>query len=143
MTSAKNGDSVRVHYTGKLNDGTIFDSSTNREPMQFTIGEGNLIADFEQAVIGMNIGDKKTISINAEKAYGPYNQEMAITVDRSNVPEDIKPEIGQQLQLTTSDGRTLNVSVIEVAEKTITIDANHPLAGKDLTFDLELIEIAA
>jgi len=141
MTQAKLGDTVRVHYTGRLEDGTVFDTSLDREPLRFTIGEGWLIPGFEEAVIGMNPGESKTTVIPADQAYGPHYEEMVIEVDRDQFPEDLEPEVGQQLQILQSDGRAIIVTVTEVSESSVTLDANHPLAGKDLTFDIQLMEI--
>ena len=141
MAEAKNGDTVKVHYTGKIDDGTVFDTSVEREPMQFTIGEGQLIPDFEQAVVGMNPGESKTIQIPAENAYGPHHQEMIMEVERSQFPEDLKPEVGQQLQARQANGQDFVVTVMAVSDSKITLDGNHPLAGKDLTFDIQLAEI--
>jgi len=141
MAEAKNGDTVKVHYTGKLDDGTVFDTSIDREPMQFTIGEGQLIPDFEQAAVGMNPGESKTIQIPAENAYGPHHQEMIMVVERSQFPEDLKPEVGQQLQVRQANSQDFVVTVMAVSDSEVTLDGNHPLAGKDLTFDIQLAEI--
>ncbi|HID96064.1 MAG TPA: peptidylprolyl isomerase [Candidatus Latescibacteria bacterium] len=141
MAQAKNGDTVKVHYTGKLEDGTVFDTSINRDPLQFTIGGGQLIPGFEQAVVGMNPGESKTAKVPADKAYGPHLEEMVLVVDRNQFPVDLKPEVGQQLQSRQPDGRTFVVTVTDVSESSVTLDANHPLAGKDLIFDIQLIEI--
>jgi peptidylprolyl isomerase len=141
MAQAKTGDTVKVHYTGKLDDGTVFDTSSDREPLQFTIGQGQLIPDFEQAVVGMNPGESKTIQIPSENAYGPHHQEMVMEIDRSEFPENLEPEVDQRLQVSQSDGRTFPVTVTGVSESKVTLDANHPLAGKDLTFDVQLTEI--
>ena len=142
MAQAKDGDSVKVNYTGRLNNGEVFDTSVNREPMQFTIGEGQVIEDFEQAVIGMNPGDSKTIKIESDKAYGPYDDERVITATRDQFPANVQPEIGQHFQAGQADGKAMVVRVIDVTESGVTLDANHPLAGKDLTFDIQLVEIA-
>ena len=141
MTEAKNGDTVKVHYTGKLDDGAVFDTSTNRDPLQFTIGKDQVIPGFEQTIIGMNPGKSKTTKIPADKAYGPHRKEMVLVVDRNQLPVDLKPEVGQQLQNRQADGRTIRVTITEVSESSVTLDANHPLAGKDLTFDVQLVEI--
>ena len=141
MAQAKAGDTVKVHYTGKLDDGSVFDTSDDREPLQFTIGEGQLISDFEQAVVGMNPGESKTVQISSDKAYGPHREEMVMEVDRSEFPEDLEPKVDQRLQVSQSDGQTFPVTVTDVSESKITLDANHPLAGKDLTFDVQLSEI--
>jgi len=142
MAKAKNGDMVKVHYTGKLEDGTVFDTSDENTPLQFTVGEGKLIAGFEEAVVGMEPGESRTIQIPAEKAYGPHRDEMVMTIDRKKVPENINPEVNQMLQVRQKDGKTFNVKVTEVSEESLTLDANHPLAGKDLFFDIRLAEIA-
>jgi peptidylprolyl isomerase len=141
MAQAKTGDVVKVHYTGKLGDGTVFDSSANREPLQFKIGEGQLIADFEQALVGMNPGDSKTVQIAADNAYGPYHEEMVIELDRKDLPENLEPKVDQKLQVRQDSGQEFVVTVTAVTEKSITLDGNHPLAGKDLTFDIQLSEI--
>lgn len=142
MAQAKTGDTVKVHYTGKLDDGTVFDSSVDREPLQFTIGQGQLIPDFEQAVIGMNPDESKTVQIPADKAYGPHREDMVIKVERSNLPADLDPKVDQKLQMRHPDGQATVVTVTEVNDADITLDGNHPLAGKDLTFDIRLTEIA-
>jgi len=141
MAQAKYGDTVKVHYTGKLEDGTVFDTSLDRDPLQFTIGEGQLIPGFEEAVVGMNLGESKTTTIPADKAYGPHREEMVLVVDRNRFPVYLKPEIGQQLQILQADGEAIIVTVTDVSESSVTLDANHPLAGKDLTFDIQLMEI--
>ncbi len=141
MAQAKTGDTVKVHYTGKLDDGTVFDSSVEREPLQFTIGEGQIIPGFEEAVIGMNPGESKTAKISMDKAYGPHRKEMVAVVPREQIPADLKPEVGQQLQVRQPDGRAMIVVITDVSEASVTLDANHPLAGKDLTFDIQLVEI--
>lgn len=141
MAKAKIGDRVKVHYTGKLEDGTVFDSSLEGEPLEFTIGSGEIISGFEDEIIGMEEGEKKTFTIPTDKAYGPHREELMLTVGKDEFPPDIQPSEGQQLQLRQPDGRVFYVVVIEVNEKTVTLDANHPLAGKDLTFDVELVEI--
>jgi peptidylprolyl isomerase len=141
MAQAKTGDTVKVHYTGKLDDGTVFDTSADREPLQFTIGEGQIIPDFEQAIVGMNPGESKTIQIPSERAYGPHHEEMIMVVDRKEFPEDLEPRVDQRLQVRQPDGQEFAVTVTDVSESKVTLDGNHPLAGKDLTFDVELSEI--
>ena len=141
MAQAKTGDTVKVHYTGKLEDGTIFDTSADREPLQFTVGEGQLIPDFEQAVVGMNPGESKTVQIPSDRAYGPHLQEMVMVVDRNDFPADLEPKVDQRLQVSQSDGRTFAVTVTAVSESKVTLDGNHPLASKDLTFEVQLSEI--
>jgi len=138
---AKTGDTVKVHYTGKLDDGTVFDSSNGREPLQFTIGEGQVIPGFEQAVTGMKPGESQTVKIPVEEAYGPYQQELVLVVGQDQFPADLEPEVGQQLQITQADGKVTVVTVTGISESGVILDANHPLAGKDLTFEIELMEI--
>ena len=140
MAEAKNGDTVRIHYTGTLNDGSVFDSSEGEEPLEFTLGSGQVIPGFEQAVEGMQPGEKKEVKIPSDEAYGAHNDEWVLVVDRENFPEHIEPEPGQQLELS-QNGQSFTVTVTEVSDDSVTLDANHPLAGKDLTFALELVEI--
>jgi len=142
MAQAKSGDTVKVHYTGKLADGTVFDSSLNEEPLEFTIGEGQVIPGFEEAVIGMNTGQTKITKIKSDKAYGSYREDMVLVVERDRLPEEIHPEVGQQLEMRNPDGTGLVLTVKEVGESNVTLDANHPLAGQDLRFDIQLLEIA-
>lgn len=138
---AKDGDTVKIHYTGKLDDGSVFDSSVDSDPLEFTIGAKQVIAGFNNGVIGMKVGEKKTINIPVEDAYGPRQENLVMEVPRSQVPKDINPQAGQQLQLGQPDGRRILVTITQVSESSITLDGNHQLAGKDLTFDLELVEI--
>ena len=142
MAQAKQGDAVKVHYTGTLDDGTVFDSSRDHEPLGFTIGAGEVIAGFEEMVVGMSIGEKKTRQIEAEDAYGPHYEEMVLTVPRAELPEDLEPCIGQHLESHQPDGETVTFIVTEADKETVTLDANHPLAGEDLTFEIELVAIA-
>jgi peptidylprolyl isomerase len=141
MAKARQGDEVKVHYKGHLGDGSVFDSSEGREPLQFKIGEGLIIPGFEQAVVGMEKGENKTVLIPAAEAYGAYQEEMVAVVERDQFPVDLNPEIGQQLELGREEGQNMIVTVTEVTEKTVTLDANHPLAGEDLTFEIDLVEI--
>ena len=141
MEQAKNGDTVSVHYTGKLIDGTVFDSSDQREPLKFTLGERQVITGFEQAVEGMTTGEKKTVQIPADEAYGPHHEELVFQVERENLPAEIDPEIGQRLAFQRPDGQTVPLTVTDVTGSAVTLDANHPLAGRELTFDLELVGI--
>lgn len=138
---AKKGDAVQVHYTGKLEDGSVFDSSANREPLGFTLGDGNMIKGFDTAVDGMTLGDKVTVTISAAEAYGERRDDMIIEVPIEQVPADIKPEIGMQLTLQGGNGQPMPVVVTDLDEKKITLDANHQLAGKDLIFDIELVKV--
>jgi peptidylprolyl isomerase len=141
MTQAKKGDTVNVHYTGKLEDGTVFDSSVDREPLQFTISEGRIIPGFENGVIGMKPGETKTVNIPADKAYGQHRKDLVLVVDKSKIPSHLEPKVGQQLKLNQPDGRAVPVRVTNITQSKVTLDANHPLAGKDLTFEIELVEI--
>jgi peptidylprolyl isomerase len=141
MTEAKKGDTVKVHYTGKLEDGTIFDSSIDREPLEFKIGNGNMIPGFEKAVLGMELGDSKTANIPYQEAYGEKRKEMVVEVPKAQVPDDITPEVGLQLSIEQQDGGPIPVVISEVSDEVIILDANHPLAGKNLIFDIELVEI--
>lgn len=143
MTQAKYGDKVTVHYTGKLTDGTVFDSSNGSTPLEFRIGEGQIIPGFEKAVLGMSAGESKTTHLKIDDAYGPHRPEMVVEVSRSQMPSEIEPEIGQQLQIQQPDGAVIPVVITEVNDTTITLDANHPLAGEELIFDIELVAIAA
>jgi peptidylprolyl isomerase len=142
MAQVKSGDTVKVRYTGKLDDGRVFDASGNRAPLKLIIGENKIIPAFEQAVIGMQPGDSKTIKIPAAEAFGPYHAELVRMIDRSIFPADLEPKIGQRLNATNMAGKSVAVTVTEVSESTVTIDANHLLAGENLTFDIELIAIA-
>ncbi|MFC2042316.1 FKBP-type peptidyl-prolyl cis-trans isomerase [Chloroflexota bacterium] len=143
IVGAKKGDTVTVHYTGMLDDGTVFDSSLEREPLEFTIGSGKVVPGFEEAIIGMQVGDKKTVTIPAEEAYGPHRDDRILLISREKLPEGLNPVVGQRLQLRLMDGRTVLVLVTEVREEEIVVDANHPLAGKDLTFEIELVDVDA
>lgn len=138
---AKKGDTVRVHYTGKLVSGEQFDSSAGREPLEFEIGAGMMIKGFDDAVVGMAIGDKKTINIPAAEAYGERSEEMVIDFPRSNFPDDMTPEVGMQLMMNNSAGQQFPVTIVDVKEDVVILDANHMLAGKELVFDIEMVEI--
>ncbi len=141
MAEAKYGDTVKVHYTGKLDDGTVFDTSVNEDPLQFTIGGGQIISGFEQAVVGMKPGESKTVRIPADEAYGQRREDLILEVERSQLPEGLKPEVGLQLQSRQPDGRIIVLTITDITESHVTLDANHPLAGEDLTFEIQLIEI--
>ncbi len=142
MAQAANGSTVQVHYTGRLEDDSVFDSSRERdEPLKFTIGEEQVIPGFEDAVEGMEPGDEKTVDIPSDEAYGPYRDDMVLEVDRGQLPEDLDPEVGQRLQLRQQNGEVVNVTLTEISDEEVTLDANHPLAGKDLSFDIELVDI--
>lgn len=141
MAQVKSGDTVKVHYTGKLDDGSVFDTSVNREALELIIGDNQLIAAFEEGLIGMSPGESKTIEVSSEEAFGPYHEEMVTTVDRSELPDGLEPQLGQRLSANGEDGESITVFVTEVGDSSVTLDANHPLAGEDLTFDVELVEI--
>ncbi|MCX5868544.1 MAG: peptidylprolyl isomerase [Proteobacteria bacterium] len=140
--AAKNGDTVKVHYTGKLEDGTIFDSSKDREPMEFTLGQGQTIPGFEMAITGMKPGETKTVTIPSDQAYGPPRKDLIQTIDRSKLTGSESAQAGQRVRVTQPDGRPISVLVVAVTDKTITLDANHPLAGKNLVFEIKLVEIS-
>jgi FKBP-type peptidyl-prolyl cis-trans isomerase 2 len=141
MQKVKNGDVINIHYTGSLSDGTVFDSSEGREPLQFKVGEGMVIVGFDKGVLDMEINEEKTIQINELEAYGPYNEDMIIEMPIEQVPEDMKPEIGMEIHLSDPEGNVMPVVVTELSETIIKLDANHPLAGKDLNFKLHLVSI--
>lgn len=142
MSEAKQGDTVRIHYTGTLNDGTTFDSSEGRDPLEFTVGTGQIIPGLEKAIPGMNVGEKKKVEVPCAEAYGEREPGAMQTVPRDQIPEEIEVKPGLQLQVQTPQGQVMPVTVAEVSESEVTLDANHPLAGRDLTFDIELVEIA-
>jgi FKBP-type peptidyl-prolyl cis-trans isomerase SlpA len=142
MSQVKANDTVKVHYTGKLADGQVFDSSVERgEPIEFTMGQGQLIPGFEKGLIDMKVNEKKTINIPKEEAYGEPREELVQEVQKSQLPEEIKPEVGMGLVSKSPDGQEMNLVVKDVKDETIVVDGNHPLAGKDLVFDLEVVEI--
>ncbi len=139
MAQAKSGDTVKVNYTGRLDDGKVFASSSEQEPLEFVIGKSRMISGFEEAVVGMAPGESKTAKISADKAFGPHRSDMTRVVERSECPTDVAS--GQRLEVTDQSGRMTVVKVTDVSESKVTLDINHPLAGKDLTFDIELVEI--
>lgn len=141
MAEAATGSTVHIHYTGRIEDGTVFDTSRNRDPLSFTLGEGTVIPGFEDAVQGMKEGEEKSVTIPAEEAYGPRREDLIHEVERERLPDDLDPEVGQQLDLRTPEGQTIRVEVSEVTEASVSLDANHPLAGRDLTFDIELVSV--
>ena len=141
MQQVKKGDTVKVHYHGKLNDGSTFDSSEGREPLEFEVGSGMVIPGFDSCVTGMTVGEKKTITIPADEAYGPKHDEMIMDFPRDRFPADMAPEVGMQLNMSNGSGQNFPVVIIEVKDDAVLLDANHPLAGEDLTFDLELVDI--
>jgi len=142
LSKAKDGDTVKVHYTGTLESGEVFDTSKEREPLEFKLGEGQLIPGFENAVIGMSEGESTQVDIPSDEAYGEAREDLVINVPKDQLPEDVEPQIGMQLQVNQPNGQPIPVRIIEVGETELTLDANHPLAGKDLSFDIELIEVA-
>jgi FKBP-type peptidyl-prolyl cis-trans isomerase 2 len=141
LSKAKDGDTVKVHYTGTLKDGSVFDTSAEREPLEFKLGEGQLIPGFEKAVIGMEEGDSTTVDIPVEEAYGEAREDLIINVPKDQLPDDVEPEVGMQLQVNQPDGQPVPVRVAEISDDELTLDANHPLAGKDLSFEIEVVEI--
>ena len=141
MAKAEQGDTVKVHYTGKFEDGEVFDTSEGKEPLEFTIGEGRVIPGFEHAVEGMETGEKKSAEVPASEGYGPHHKELVAEVNRQEFPEHIDPKKGQQLQVPQQDGKTMIVTVTDVDENKVTLDGNHPLAGKDIKFDIELVDV--
>jgi peptidylprolyl isomerase len=140
MVEVRKGDNVKVNYTGKLDDGSVFDSSEGAEPLEFTVGSGQVIVGFDEAITGMKVGESKTVRIPVEKAYGERNDEAVIQAPIEQVPPDLKPELGMRLEMGGANGEILRVVIVEIADTHITLDANPPLAGKELTFDLELVD---
>ncbi|MBS3819478.1 peptidylprolyl isomerase [bacterium] len=138
----KTGDKVKIHYTGRLKDGKVFDSSKNRDPLEFETGSGQIIKGVEDAVIGMEPGEKKNISIAPENAYGNYDEKLLIDVPKEKLPQDVTPQKGSTLRLVDKQGRAVPVKITEIKDNSIQVDANHPLAGKELDFEVELVEIA-
>ncbi len=143
MAQAKIGDTVRVHYTGTLEDGQQFDSSSGRDPLEFTIGRGAVIPGFENAVIGMAPGESRSVTIPSQEAYGDHRPEAVQEIERAQIPPGLEVEPGMRLEASDKEGHPLLVTVVEVSDSAVTLDANHPLAGEDLTFEIELVEIAA
>ena len=141
MTEVTEGNTVKVHYTGTLDDGTVFDSSVGGDPLEFTIGQGQMIPGFERGVVGMELGETRTLVIAADQAYGVHRPDGVFEIDRSEIPTTIPLEVGMQLQATGPGGRPVTMTVAAVSEDKVTMDANHPLAGKDLTFQIEVVEI--
>lgn len=141
MSEAKKGDTVQIHYTGTLADGSQFDSSKDQEPLEFKLGESQVIPGFESNVVGMVIGEKKSIHIPVDEAYGQRNDEMMEVVERQHFPDDLELEVGMHLQTQTFDGSPYMVVVAELTDESVTVDGNHPLAGQALNFDIELVSI--
>ncbi|MDZ7719091.1 MAG: peptidylprolyl isomerase [Balneolaceae bacterium] len=142
MSKAKDGDTVKVHYTGTLENGEVFDTSQEREPLEFQLGEGQLIPGFEKAVIGMSEGDSTKVDIPSDEAYGEVREDLVINVPKDQLPDDVEPEIGMQLQVNQQNGQPIPVRITEVKDEELVLDANHPLAGKNLTFEIDLLEVA-
>jgi len=141
MIQVKENNTVKVHYIGKLSDGQIFDSSEGKEPLEFTLGQGKLIPGFEKGLMDMKLNEKKTITVSKEEAYGEPQEGLIQEVQKTQLPPDMTPEVGMGLISKSEDGQEMNLVIVEVKEETIIIDGNHPLAGKDLVFDLEVVEI--
>jgi FKBP-type peptidyl-prolyl cis-trans isomerase 2 len=141
MTQVKSGDTVKVHYHGKLTSGETFDSSAGRDPLEFEVGSGMVIKGFDDGVTGMAVGEKKTINIPYNEAYGARNPEMVIEMPKDRFPQDMEIEVGMPLMMSDQQGQQFQVTIVEIKEEAVMLDANHPLAGKDLVFDLELVEI--
>lgn len=142
MQKVKNGDTVRVHYHGTLTDGSTFDSSEGREPLEFTVGEGQVIKGFDDALLDMEPGQKKTVNIPVDQAYGQRNDDMMMEYPKTEFPAEMKPEVGMQLHMSDNNGNVFPVVIAEVLDDSVLLDANHPLAGEDLTFEIELVSIA-
>jgi len=141
MATAQNGDKVKVHYTGKLDDGSVFDSSEGGTPLEFTLGQGQVIPGFDQGVVGMEPGESRTLNIPVDQAYGPQHADRMFEIDRSDLPPSVPLQVGMRLQGNQPGGRAVEVTVVEFDDSKVKMDANHPLAGKDLTFDIQLVEI--
>jgi len=142
MQQVKAGDTVKVHYHGRLTDGSTFDSSSGREPLEFQVGSGQVIKGFEDGVSGMEVGEKKTIQIAVDDAYGQKEENMIVEFPKNNFPPELSPEVGMSLNMTNGSGQVIPVTIVDIKDESVILDANHPLAGQDLIFDLELIEIA-
>ncbi len=141
MSQVKEGDAVKVHYTGKLEDGTVFDSSRERDPLKVNVGAGELIPGFEKSLMGMEPGQSKTVTLAPEEAYGERREDLVVDVGKDQFPENIEPKVGERLQVKQPDGSMVNVQITKMEDDKVTLDANHPLAGQKLTFDLELVDI--
>jgi len=141
MTQAKKGDSVKVNFIGKLEDGSVFANTADSEPLEFKLGEGKIIPGIETAVEGMNVGDSKSVKVPPEQAYGQRREELVEEVSRDKFPKDVEPKVGQKFEVPQQQGQPMAVTVVDTSEQTVTLDGNHPLAGRDLTFDLQLLEV--
>ncbi|MBW2029995.1 MAG: peptidylprolyl isomerase [Deltaproteobacteria bacterium] len=142
MSKVKSGDTVKIHYTGKLSDGEVFDDSREREPFEFTVGSGHVMPGIDKGVLGMETGDKKSLEIPPDDAFGPRREELVIEVEKAELPPEIAPAVGQRLQMRQPNGNFVDLIIVAADENTVTLDANHPLAGQTLFFDLELVEVA-
>jgi peptidylprolyl isomerase len=143
MAQAKSGDKVKVNFIGKLENGSVFANTADSEPLEFKLGENKIIPGIENAVKGMNVGESKTVNVNPEQAYGQHRDELVEEVSRDMFPENVEPKVGQRFEIPRQAGQPMVVSVVDVSEQTVTLDGNHPLAGRDLTFELELLEISS
>ena len=143
MAQAKEGDRVKINFTGKLEDGSIFANTADSEPLEFNLGEGKIIPGIENAVEGMNVGESRTVNVNPEQAYGQRQDELVEEVGRDQFPQNVEPKVGQSFEVPQQAGQPMVVRVIDVSEQTVTLDGNHPLAGRDLIFELELLEISS
>jgi len=141
MVQAKSGDTVRIHYSGFLMDGTIFDSSLEGEPFEFTLGDGSVIPGFDDGLLGMAEGDEKTLAIPPERAYGPRDEDLVAEIERAQIPPEIEPQVGAILQITSDEGDASNVIITKVTDTSITLDGNHPLAGQELIFEVKLLQV--
>ncbi len=141
MQQAKSGDTVKVHYTGSLADGQVFDSSKEREPLELTLGSGDIVPGFEDAVVDMAVGETKVVNVSSDQAFGQRNEDLVAVVDRTQIPDDVEVEEGRMLTVRSEDGQLFDVTVAEVSGDAVTMDGNHPLAGQDLTFEITLLEI--
>ncbi|NBC03793.1 MAG: peptidylprolyl isomerase [Bacteroidetes bacterium] len=142
MSKAKDGDTVKVHYTGTLENGEVFDTSQEREPLEFQLGQGQLIPGFEKAVIGLSEGDSTKVDIPSDEAYGEVRDDLVINVPKDQLPDDVEPKVGMQLQVNQQNGQPIPVRITEIKDEELILDANHPLAGKNLSFEIELLEVA-
>ncbi len=142
MSQAKDGDTVKVSYTGKLEDGTVFETRDSSDPLEFTIGGENVIPGFEKAVVGLAVNESKSVTIPSEQAYGSHREELVVSVDRKQLPANVTPEVGQQVEISQSDGQAVVMMIAEVHDDKITLDGNHPLSGQNLVFDIKLVEIS-
>jgi peptidylprolyl isomerase len=142
MTEAQHGNTVKIHYTGKLTDGTVFDTSDGREPLQFELGSGQIIPGLDKAMRGMAVGDTKTVAIAVDEAYGPHHPEGVHVVERDTFPPEVDVQLGNRLQASGQNGNVIHLTIVAADDQTVTLDANHPLAGKDLVFDVELVAIS-